>query len=61
MGRIKELYIQLKREYPDWDEEDLPYLFEQHVKHMEKPKIKYKRYLFKKKNNYNLHNNNQLK
>lgn len=32
MGRIKEVYIELKREYKDFDEEDMPYLFEQYVK-----------------------------
>ena len=32
MGRIKEAYIQIKRDHPNWDEEDMPYLFEQYVK-----------------------------
>jgi len=32
MGKIKEVFIELKREYKDFDDEDLPYLFEQYVK-----------------------------
>ncbi len=41
MGCIKEIYIQLKRDYPNWDDKDLPYLFEQYV---HKHKINFKKY-----------------
>ena len=36
MGRIKEIYIELKREYRGWDEQDFDYLFKQYVKKMSK-------------------------
>ena len=39
MGKIKAVYIQLKRDHPGWSEKDLPYLFEQYVKNLDKPQI----------------------
>ena len=35
MGKIKEIYVQLKREYPNWDEEDFDYLFKKHVRELQ--------------------------
>jgi hypothetical protein len=42
MGKIKSVYIELKRQYPNWDEADMSYLFKQYVKNIDKPQKSYK-------------------
>jgi len=55
MGKIKEIYIELKREYKDFNEEDIPYLFQQYVnKH-------YPEVIIRNDNIYSIHRSDAIK
>lgn len=55
MGKIKEIYIELKREYKDFDEEDIPYLFQQYInKH-------YPEVIIRNDNIYSIHRSDAIK